>query len=102
MRERPRHPGRPDLIWEPPAFETVELAPRRTRYCFAVVTWNEGDRLRRQLTRMQERAHLADIVVADRRSSDGSTDPAFLRERGVRALLTTDEGGLCTATRMAR
>lgn len=93
---RPAH-----LIWEVPEHERHELAPRRTRYCFIVVVWNEGERLRGQLARMAERADLADIIIADGRSSDGSTDPQRLREHGVRALLITDERGLCTATRMA-
>lgn len=93
---RPAH-----LIWEPPAFETHEFAPKRTRYCFITVVWNEGERLKQQLARMQERAVLADIIVADGRSTDGSTEPSFLQQRGVRTLLITDERGLCTATRMA-
>jgi hypothetical protein len=97
-----RPPGLPDhLVWEPPVFDAHEFAPRRTAYCFVVVVWNEGERLRAQLARMQERAALADILVADRRSDDGSTDPDFLASRGVRTLLVTDEPGLCTATRMA-
>lgn len=94
--------SRPDhLIWEPPVFESHEIASKRTRYCFITVVWNEGERLKQQLQRMADRAHLADIVVADGRSTDGSTDPEFLRRQGVRTLLITDERGLCTATRMA-
>lgn len=87
--------------WEPPVFETREFFPKRTRYCFCITVYNEGDRIRGQLERMRERAALADIVLADGRSTDGSTDPAFLQSMGVRALLTTSEIGLCTATRMA-
>jgi len=87
-------------LWEPPVYETHEFAPRRTRYCIVVVIWNEGDRIRNQLRRMQKNADLADIIIADGRSTDGSTDPAFLKEMGVRTLLITDERGLSTATRM--
>jgi dolichol-phosphate mannosyltransferase len=43
---------------------------------------------------------LAVIVIADGSSSDGATEPAFLQSMGVRTLLTTDEPGLGTATRM--
>jgi dolichol-phosphate mannosyltransferase len=99
MSSSPRRPAH--LIWEPPAFETHEFAPKRTRYCFITVVWNEGERLKQQLVRMQERAALADIIVADGRSTDGSTAPDLLRRRGVRTLLITDERGLSTATRMA-
>jgi glycosyltransferase involved in cell wall biosynthesis len=89
------------MLWEPPVHEVHEFRPKRTRYCFIVVVLNEGERLKGQLERMQERAHLADIIIADGRSTDGSTDPQFLKSKDVRALLITDERGLSTATRMA-
>jgi hypothetical protein len=89
------------MTWQPPVFERIELAGRRTRHCIVITTWNEGDRLRGQLARMQRYSSLADIVVADWRSNDGSTDLRSLREHGVRTLLETDEGGLGTAIRMA-
>jgi dolichol-phosphate mannosyltransferase len=89
------------ILWEPPVYQTYEFSPKRTRYCFIVVIWNEGDRIRGQLARMKERAGLADIIIADGNSTDGSTEHNFLRNMGVRTLLVTDEPGLCTATRMA-
>ncbi len=85
---------------ELPEFETHELAPRRTRYCMLIVVWNEGDRLRGQLDRLQPYSDQIDIVIADSYSSDGSTDLDYLRSRNVRALVQTRELGLCTATRM--
>src|SRR6201985_2034445 len=88
------------ITWEPPIYETHEFAPRRTQYCVVVVTLNEGERIKSQLRRMSERAGVADIIIADGRSSDGSTDQDFLKEMSVRTLLITDEKGLCTATRM--
>jgi GT2 family glycosyltransferase len=84
-----------------PLHERHEFFQKRTRYCFITVIWNEGERIRKQLSRMKERAPLADIIIADGRSNDGSTDVNFLKSMGVRALLVTDERGLCTATRMA-
>ena len=89
-----------EMIWQPPAFERVELFEKRTRYCILITVWNEGDRLRGQLERMRAYSELADIVIADWRSTDGSTNPSFLGEAGVRTLLVTDEGGLGTAIRM--
>ncbi|MCW5890278.1 MAG: glycosyltransferase family 2 protein [bacterium] len=50
---------------------------------------------------MQEFAGLADAVIADGCSTDGSTDPAFLSSVGVRTLLSVQERGLGTATRAA-
>jgi glycosyltransferase involved in cell wall biosynthesis len=83
-----------------PDFEVVEFFPKRTKYCVCVTVLNEGDRLRNQLNRMKDRAGLADIIIADGRSSDDSTAPEFLKESGTRALLMTSEPGLSTATRM--
>jgi dolichol-phosphate mannosyltransferase len=89
------------LALEVPVHECHEFFQKRTRYCFITVIWNEGERIRKQLARMKEQALLADIIIADGRSNDGSTDTDFLKSMGVRTLLVTDERGLCTATRMA-
>lgn len=80
--------------------DVQEFFPKRTKYCVCITVWNEGDRLRNQLHRMSANAELADIVICDGRSTDGATDPQFLESLGVRALLSTDEPGLSTATRM--
>jgi hypothetical protein len=74
--------------------------PYGPAYCVCITVFNEGDRIREQLSRMKPRAGLADILIADGKSTDGSTDPRFLRGMGVRALLSTAETGLRTATRM--
>ena len=84
-----------------PNYQVEELAPQKTRYCFVPVVYNEGDRFRRQLERMAPQASLADIVVAQKKSTDGSTDLALLRRKGVRTLLTTEGKGGATAIRMA-
>lgn len=83
-----------------PVYHARELAPRRTRYCVVVPSLNEGERLRDQLSRMHARADLADILIADGGSMDGSTEEPFLLSRGVRALLVTPESGLGAALRM--
>jgi len=87
--------------WQPPRFDVTELRPRSTRYCFAVITLDEGERLRKQLQRMQPFADRIDLIVADGRSTDGSTTPDRLGEANVRALISTSERGLGTAIRMA-
>ena len=91
----------PGMTWQPPVFDRVEFFERRTRYCVAVIVWNEGERLRDQLERMRTCGEQADLIVADWQSDDGSTDPEVLHRLGVRSLLTTHEGGLGTAIRMA-
>lgn len=92
----------PDHVsWNIPHFSVTEIHEKKTKYCFVTVVWNEGERLKNQLVRMKEYARLADIIVADGDSDDGSTNIDFLRENNVRTLLVTQERGLCTATRMA-
>lgn len=89
--------------WEVPTFTTTEFAPRRTRYCIGIPIINEGDRIRTQLKRMHELglAEIADIVIADGGSTDGSTAPDFLASVGVRTLLTkTGSGKLSAQLRM--
>jgi hypothetical protein len=76
-----------NVVWEPPVYEVHEFFSKRTSYCVIIVVLNEGQRIKGQLERMKERAHLADIVIADGRSTDGSTDLDLLRAAGVRALL---------------
>lgn len=85
---------------EPPLYQTQEFFHKRTKYCVVIVILNEGDRIKNQLGRMQKNTHLADIIIADGHSTDGSTTPDFLISSGVRTLLVTEEKGLSTATRM--
>lgn len=71
------------------------LRERRTSCCLAVFVVDEGDRLRAQLERMEPFAHLVDIFIADGGSTDGSTNPLELAQRGLRALLVKQgPGGL--------
>jgi dolichol-phosphate mannosyltransferase len=86
--------------WDVPHHEVVEFAPKRTKYCFIPIVYNEGARFVNQLKRMSVNASLADIIVAERRSVDGSTDHDLLKSCGVRTLLTTDAYGGATAIRM--
>ena len=87
--------------WEIPEFQVFEFKPKATKYCFCTVILNEGNRIKSQLKRMKTNSHLADIIIADGDSTDGSTEHGFLKEHGVSTLLVTKEIGLCTATRMA-
>jgi len=89
------------VSWQVPAYEAHEFFPRRTRHCLCIPVLDEDGRFRRQLAKMQGQMDLADVVVADGGSTDGSTDPAALREAGVRALLVkTGPGRLGAQLRM--
>lgn len=85
-----------------PEHESVELRPRRSRYCVCVFVLNEGERIRKQLERMRPVATDIDIVIADGGSSDGALDLATLHAAGVRALLIKrGRGRLGAQMRMA-
>ncbi len=85
---------------EVPAHTSLEFSAKATAYCVIIVVYNEGERFIRQLREMAKKADLADIIVAERRTTDGSTSPQWLRLCKVRTLLTTDEVGGATAMRM--
>lgn len=87
--------------WELPDHEVTEFSSKRTEYCFIPIVFNEGLRFIHQIEQMSKNASLADIIVADRRCADCEMDPEWLKQNGVRALLTTDAEGGATAIRMA-
>ena len=84
-----------------PPYTVTRFADRATKYCIVPIVYNEGEKFVEQLQRMSANSDLADILVAERRSTDGSTSPDMLRAAGVKALLTTDGAGGALAIRMA-
>src|SRR3954469_5514100 len=85
-----------------PAHERYTFADKRHRYAVAVFCINEGERVRGQLARMAPLSEQVDIIVADGGSSDGSLDPATLKDFRLRALLVKrDTGKLSAQMRMA-
>lgn len=78
-----------------PNFRCEELAPRSTKYCICIPIINEGERIRKELERAQ--AHgvdkLADIILCDGGSTDGSVDLERLSALGVNTLLTKEDVG---------
>lgn len=94
--------GVDDADWSQPAHDECSFRPRSTRYCVCVFVINESERIHRQLARMQQYASLADIIVADGGSTDGSMCEARLSAAGVRALLVKrGPGRLSAQMRMA-
>lgn len=86
-----------------PAFTAAEFAPRRADYCVCVFVINEAGKLHKQLAAMRPHCDgVADVVVADGGSTDGSTAHDTLRGLGVNTLLTkAGPGKLGAQMRMA-
>lgn len=98
----PEPQGIPRAEWQVPSHDTQVFAARKTRYCICVFVINEGERIRTQLREMQPYCRSLDVIIADGGSTDGSLDPQFLEQAGVRTLLTkTGPGKLSAQMRMA-
>lgn len=88
--------------WEVPVHEVALYAPRRHAHALVIPVINEGERIRGQVRRIAAAGLPVDVVIADGGSSDGSLDPDFMRDIGVRAVLTkTGPGKLSAQLRMA-
>ena len=89
--------------WELPTFEETVLGDRRTDYCLIIPVLNEGERIRKQLRDMRDRAvsGRTDIIIADGGSNDNALNSEFLSSLDVRALLVkTGPGRLSAQLRM--
>ena len=85
-----------------PSFKKIEFKKRKTKYCLVIPVINEGDKFKKQLQKVKKYAKLVDIIIADGGSTDGSTDPKFLKANGVTVLLVkTGPGKLGAQYRMA-
>jgi glycosyltransferase involved in cell wall biosynthesis len=90
--------------WQVPASDTVFWLGRRHPCCVVVPVINEGPRIASLLGRMAALGipRLADVIIVDGGSSDGSLVPAVLQERGVAGLLVkTGPGRLSAQLRCA-
>ena len=87
---------------ELPKAEIHLLRERLHKYALVIPVINEGERIRRQLTRIFELNLSVDVIVADGGSTDGSLSLDFLRATGCRALLVKKgPGRLSAQLRMA-
>ena len=91
-----------DSNWEVPAHEVALYSERRHAHALVIPVINEGERIRGQLLRIQAASLPVDVIIADGGSTDGSLASEFVREAGVRAVLTkTGPGKLSAQLRMA-
>ena len=90
--------------WQVPSFETLLWLGRQHRWCVVIPVINEGKRIKNLLTRMAASniSSIADIVIADGGSTDGSLEPGDLQRVGVRGLIVkTGPGKLSAQLRCA-
>ncbi|HID8536690.1 glycosyltransferase family 2 protein [Stenotrophomonas sp. DR009] len=82
-----------------PAFTEILLRDKRHDHAVVIPVINEGDRIRALLSRMDEIgiADIADIIVVDGGSTDGSLAEKLLRDHRVAALLVKTGAGKLSA-----
>ncbi|MDR2612830.1 MAG: glycosyltransferase family 2 protein [Deltaproteobacteria bacterium] len=78
-----------------PRFEAAEYAPKSAAYCLLIPVINEGGRITGELERARIHGvdRLADVVLCDGGSDDGSTGEEGLRALGVNSLLVKRDAG---------
>jgi len=94
----------PDIraTWQVPTFHTPLWLGQHHPYCVVIPVINEGTRIRNLLDRMSALKidGIADIIIVDGGSTDGSLDLGMLRDKGVQGLLVkTGPGKLSSQLR---
>jgi len=98
----PALPG--SATWEVPAFDIALWPGRSQPWCVVIPVINEGERIRNLLRRMAALSvsAMADIIIVDGGSKDGSLALEALQAQGVRGLLVkTGPGKLSAQLRCA-
>ncbi|NMG36811.1 glycosyltransferase [Azoarcus sp. TTM-91] len=98
----PALPG--SATWEVPAFDIALWPGRSQPWCVVIPVINEGERIRNLLRRMAALSisAMADIIIVDGGSKDGSLALDALQAQGVRGLLVkTGPGKLSAQLRCA-
>lgn len=87
--------------WELPDFEIVEFNKKQKKFCLCIPVINEGEKFKKQLREINPFSKTVDVIICDGGSTDGSMDIVFLKNNGVRTLLTkTGQGKLSAQLRM--
>ena len=78
-----------------PNFECKEYSKKLTKYCICIPIINEGERIKKELERAQKFNidQMADIILCDGGSIDGSTKDSILTNLGVNTLLVKKDVG---------
>ena len=90
--------------WQVPTVDTSLRLGRQHPWCIVIPVINEGERIKNLLSRMAalKIEEVADVIIIDGRSIDGSLEVASLQQKGVRGLLVkTGPGKLSAQLRCA-
>lgn len=90
--------------WQVPTFETSLWLGKKHPWCVVIPVINEGDRIKSLLARMAALNinEIADIIIVDGGSTDGSLESEPLQQKQVRGLLVkTGPGKLSAQLRCA-
>ena len=79
--------------WQAPSFKIHQFRKKSSKYCICIPVLNEGEKIIKQLHRMLPFSKMADIIIADWGSTDGSMDLKFLNSMNIRTLLTLKSRG---------
>jgi len=93
-----------ERLWQVPEYRVEFMDEKRARHAMVIPVINEGARIGAQLAKMAALGvpAMADVIIADGGSTDGSLEPDGLRRHGVRGLLVkTGPGRLSAQLRMA-
>lgn len=78
-----------------PGYELVSFQPKHNKYCVLIPIINEKENIEKELNRAisSKSIEVADIIICDGGSTDGSNDETFLKNLGVTALLVKKTKG---------
>ncbi len=85
--------------WQVPAMEIPLWLNKLNRYCVVIPVINEGERIKNLLKRMEAEqiSSIADIIIIDGGSTDGSLEIEELKQVGVRGLVVKKDPGKLSA-----
>ena len=92
-------PATERALWQVPSYSTTFWNGRSRPHCVVIPVINEGERILNLLRRMAavRIADIADVIIVDGGSTDGSLEPQRLQELGVRGLLVKTASGKLSA-----
>lgn len=85
--------------WDVPSFDMSLWTGRKHAWCVIIPVLNEGQRIQNLLAKMAAlQIHdIADVIIVDGGSTDGSLDHDLLRQKGVAGLLVKTGAGRLSA-----